>query len=102
MNGDPYRSPSGQKGLSHEACSILCRNEPVSRPTTNKQGGGINSIPSSRNLRTYAPISLIGVMVAIILGLSLTNIRLGIYILNPAGVRLPARNRNESRSTISG
>ena len=81
MNGDPYRSPSAQKGLSHDACSILCRNEPVSRPTTNKKDGEINSIPSSRNLRAYAPISLIGVVVAIILGLSLTNTRLGVYIL---------------------
>ncbi len=81
MNGDPYRSPSAQKGLLHDAYSILCRNEPVSRPTTNKKDGEINSIPSSRNLRAYAPISLIGVVVAIILGFSLTNTRLGVYIL---------------------
>jgi len=81
MNGDPYRSPSAQKGLSHDACSILCRNETASRPTTNKKDGEINSIPSSRNLRADAPISLIGVVVAIILGLSLTNTRLGVYIL---------------------
>ena len=51
------------------------------RPTTNKKDGEINSIPSSRNLRTCAPITLIGVVVAIILGFSLTNTRLGVYIL---------------------
>ena len=51
------------------------------RPTTNKKDGEINSIPSSRNLRTCAPITIIGVVVAIILGLSLANTRLGVYIL---------------------